>query len=237
MLIALEGIDGSGKGTQAASLVEKLKQHGLDVALFSFPRYEVTRFGAVIGEYLNGDFGEKIHPKLSSTIYAVDRFESCEDLKAQLSVRDVVVCDRYMPSNLAHQCAKLEPNSLGESDELADWIWDMEYNLFKIPKPDLVICLDLRVEFAALLIAKKAKRSYTDKKADIHEADLDYLSEVRKWYRKLGSSESLQHKDWQVVSVERNGHLRKVEDVFNNVWEVAHEACKDIIKPSSNDSK
>ena len=226
MLIVLEGIDGSGKGTQSVKLVESLKQKGADVALFAFPRYTITRFGAVVGQYLNGDFGVGVHPKVASTLYACDRFESKHDLEAQLAVRDIVVCDRYVPSNLAHQCAKLNKE---EGTKLAHWICDIEYGLFQVPVPDLVICLDLSVESAAKLIEKKAQRAYTEKKADLHECDLEYLKAVRNWYSFLPTSNCSRHRQWEVVSVERNGHLRSVDQVFEDVWQVAESACKDII--------
>ena len=72
MLIAIEGIDGSGKGTQARRLVDQLASEDVTTALLSFPRYDDTRFGSLIGDYLNGRYGnlEQVHPMLASLLFA-----------------------------------------------------------------------------------------------------------------------------------------------------------------------
>ena len=109
-LIVIEGIDGSGKGTQAQQLTERLIATGRRVRLLSFPRYRETLFGHAIGDFLNGRFGQlnEVHPFLASVLYAADRFESKSVLADALHQSDVVVCDRYVPSNLAHQGDKLD---------------------------------------------------------------------------------------------------------------------------------
>jgi dTMP kinase len=106
-LIVIEGIDGSGKGTQAQQLTERLAAAGHRVRLLSFPRYRDTLFGQAIGEFLNGRFGQldEVHPFLASVLYAADRYESKQVLLEALQQSDFVVCDRYVPSNLAHQGA------------------------------------------------------------------------------------------------------------------------------------
>src|SRR5580704_15426600 len=108
-LIAIEGIDGSGKGTQSRILVERLRQSGRKVELISFPRYEETFFGRLIGSFLNGQFGtlDQVHPVLVSLLFAGDRFESRPKLEKALATCDVVVLDRYVASNVAHQGAKI----------------------------------------------------------------------------------------------------------------------------------
>ena len=202
MLIVLEGIDGTGKGTQSKILVERLQAgwtgrgfipRFLDTRSHSSERWSV--------EYLNGDFGTDVHPKLASLAYMMDRRESRGDLEAQLAVRDVVVCDRYTQSNM-HQVAKLRDNS--EALALAKWLYETEYGLFELPLPDLVVQLDLSVKFAVKLIEKKSPRVYTDKVKDLHEADEEYLGRVRSWYSKVATlTEVRGAKDWREVSVER----------------------------------
>src|SRR5258708_39110698 len=110
MLIDLEGIDGSGKGTQARVLCDRFAQAGVSAALVSFPRYEATRFGRAVGEFLNGRFGslQQVHPFLVSLLFAGDRFESKEFLVQAIKSHAVVVLDRYVPSNVAHQASKVE---------------------------------------------------------------------------------------------------------------------------------
>src|SRR3712207_3314277 len=108
MLIAIEGIDGSGKGTQARLLRERCRAAGLSAALISFPRYAETRFGRAVGKFLNGRFGtlDQVSPFLAALLYAGDRFESRTLLRESLFANDVVVLNRYVASNVAHQGSK-----------------------------------------------------------------------------------------------------------------------------------
>lgn len=228
MLIVIEGIDGAGKGTQVGILQARLRVRNKKVHAFSFPRYDVTSGGGAIGQYLNGKFGDpvSVHPQLASLLYALDRFESRNDLRAQIAVQDVVVCDRYVPSNLAHQCAKLNDT---EGEALCQWINEIEYDLYELPVPDLIIQLDLPVELAAKLIAKKARRSYTDRKQDGHEADLTYLANVRKWYDKLEVEARTRCDRWVKIQVDNlRGDIRPVEHVAADIWNEVVMSCPDI---------
>ena len=114
-LVALEGIDGSGKGTQAERLVKRLSESGVAAELISFPRYQDTFFGKVAGSFLHGDFGslEEVHPFLVSLLFAGDRFESRPLLTAALARCEVVVLDRYVAWNIAHQGLKLRSRAAG----------------------------------------------------------------------------------------------------------------------------
>ena len=125
-LIAIEGIDGSGKGTQASRLTVALQARGLRTAMLQFPRYAATNFGTAIGDFLNGRFGslDQVHPQLAAVLYAGDRFESKQLLLSLISENDVVVLDRYVGSNLAHQAAKLDGD---ERKRLTQWIEQIEY--------------------------------------------------------------------------------------------------------------
>ena len=218
LLIALEGIDGSGKGTQSARLVEHLLQLGQKVELLSFPRYEHTRFGAAIGEFLNGKFDQldEVHPQLASLLFAGDRFESKDVILDAAERNDVVVFDRYVASNIAHQAAKLaEP----ERSQLMQWIDSIEHEVYGLPRPDLTILLDLPATAAQLLIAEKAARSYTDRAADLQEADGSYLERVRQVYRSLAAS----NKNWQVVECLSGDEVRSIEDIATQLQSIARD--------------
>ncbi|MGH7199471.1 MAG: thymidylate kinase [Planctomycetaceae bacterium] len=213
MLVAIEGIDGSGKGTQAALLRDRLEQSGRSAALISFPRYEHTAFGRAIGDFLNGRFGplDAVSPFLASLLYAGDRFESRPVLDEALRTNDVVVLDRYVASNIAHQGAKLEQ---AEREELRQFIERIEYDVHQLPRPDLTLWLDVPAEVAQRLIARKPRRNYTDKPADLQEADGGYLGRVRAVYRELAGTET----NWQRIDCLHGGALRPVDVIAADVW-------------------
>lgn len=215
MLIAIEGIDGSGKGTQAKLLHQRLLAAGLAAELISFPRYSETHFGKAIGRFLNGEFGslDQVDPHLAATLYAADRFESIGMLTSLLETKDVVVSDRYVASNVAHQGAKKTGD---ERIALQKWISTIEYDVFRLPQAQLVVHLDLPAETAQMLIARKSKRDYTDQAADLQEADRDYLDSVRQAYLELASSEA----NWSTISLLDESRLKSIEEVSDEIWSV-----------------
>lgn len=218
MLVAVEGIDGSGKGTQARRLCDRLVESGRTAQLVSFPRYTETLFGKAVGDFLNGRFGalEDVSPFLVSLLYAGDRLESREMLQKACDDNDVVVVDRYVASNVAHQGAKLDPD---ERPEFIEWIDRVEHEIYRLPRPDLVLLLDLPVETAQRLITRKRTRDYTDKPADIQEADAEYLARVRDLYLELAAQRS----NWRRIDSVGQQGLRTIDDVAEKVWDVVRE--------------
>ena len=217
-LVAIEGIDGSGKGTQARELVDRLGADDVSTTLLSFPRYSDTLFGAAIGEFLNGAFGplDAVAPQLAATLYAGDRYESRPVLLDALEKHEVVVCDRYVPSNLAHQGARV--NSTLRTALLA-WIQQIEYDVFALPRPDAVVWLDLPAQVTRTLIARKAARDYTNKAADLQEADTEYQASVRTVYATLCESDATWVRiDGLVGSpASDNETIRPVEEIADEV--------------------
>lgn len=221
LLVAIEGIDGSGKGTQAARLYEALKSAGVRCELFSFPRYRDTRFGAKIGDFLNGRFGEldKVSPFLVSLLFAGDRFESRQMLVDAIANNDVVLCDRYVASNIAHQAAKVDGH---ERQELVEWIRHVEHSLYQLPHADHTLFLDLPVNQATRLIALKAQRSYTDRAADLQECDQDYLQKVHDVYTQLAADEA----GWIRIDCLQGGQIKSIDQVAAEVWHALKSASK-----------
>ncbi|MGZ4390207.1 MAG: thymidylate kinase [Gaiellaceae bacterium] len=213
MLLALEGIDGSGKGTQAGRLAETATRSGYRVASFSFPRYDDNPFSAAVAAYLNGELGglDEVHPQLSALLYACDRYHARPELVAALAENDLVVCDRYVASNMAHQGAKLE----GEARvQLLDWLDTVEYGEFALPRPDLVVLLDAPAALARELVGRKGARAYTTLVADIHESDTGHGDESRAIYLELARSD-----DWLVVPASTpEGTLREVDEIATEIW-------------------
>ncbi len=212
-LIVIEGIDGSGKGTQSAILHQRFEQAGIRSELLSFPRYQSTFFGARIGEFLNGKFGSlsELPPFLVSLLYAGDRFESREVIAEARRRAQVVVLDRYVPSNIAHQAAKADP---AEREELRKWIEHVEYNLFQLPPPEKVILLDIATWASQELIRRKNPRSYTDRKTDLQESDVPYLESVRQLYLTLANLSP----SWSIVSISQNDQIRSIDEIAEDIW-------------------
>lgn len=211
VLIAIEGIDGSGKGTQAARLHTSLIAQGKRTALLSFPRYQQTAFGKKVGDFLNGRFGtlDSVHPLLVSLLFAGDRFESKRLIQNALAENDVVICDRYVASNVAHQGAKVTGP---ERDELVSWVLHLEYSIYELPKATKTLFLDVPVKFAQQLIAAKARRDYTDKAADLQEADGQYLQSVRDVYLQLAKAE-----DWSTIPCLAEQGVRSIDEIAADI--------------------
>jgi len=213
VLLAIEGIDGAGKGTQAAQLVARAQAAGRSAALISFPTYDGNPFSRAVADYLNGEFGgaDEVHPELAAMLYAADRYHARPQLVGALEAHDLVVCDRYVGSNAAHQGAKLE----GEARErLLAWLEAVEYGEFELPRPDLVVLLDAPVALARRLVALKSERGYTTLEADIHEADVEHSSATRDVYLELADRYG-----WRVVATEASdGEPRNVAEVGDEIW-------------------
>jgi dTMP kinase len=216
LFLAFEGIDGSGKGTQAARLAETALAEGRSVASFSFPLYDENPFSRAIGQYLNGELGslDEVHPALSALLYACDRFHARPDLVRAIEDHDLVVCDRYVASNLAHQGSQLEGP---DRQRLLDWLHEVEYGEFALPKPDLVVLLDADPKLARALVAKKGARSYTTLEADILESDEAHGDASREIYLDLAGRDD----GWRVVATARDdGGVRDVDDIAAEIWAV-----------------
>lgn len=191
-IIVIEGIDGSGKNTQSNLILKYLIQSGIKAEKISFPAYDETFFGKEVGNYLNGQFGglDEINPKLAAMLYAGDRFEKKEYIEKKLSEGFILIIDRYVPSNIAHQASKYDGL---ERENLADWINQLEYDVYKIPKPDVIIFLDVPPKKSQELVLTKKKRTYTEKKQDLHEENRPYLEKVYSYFCELSERNKWTH--------------------------------------------
>ena len=208
MIIAIDGIDGAGKGTQAKKLQKYFLFKDLPCKLISFPIYD-SIFGKMISEYLNGEYGSlySVNPKLPSLLYAQDRnlFFSNFAYKPD----EILIIDRYVNSNLAHQGSKLHSE---KRRQIMNWILELEYKVNKIPRPDVSFILDLEIENSIKNVTKKKKRSYTELTHDLHESNYDYLKESRNVFLSLANNDKT-----HLIKCDLHGELRKQENILNEI--------------------
>ena len=192
-LIAIEGIDGSGKRTQLELLEKALVAAGHSVYSTGFPQYH-SWFGKMVGQFLNGDFGalETVDPHFTALLYAGDRFEAKPQLSAALAEGKIVLADRYIGSNLAHQTARVPP---AQRDSFIAWIEHLEYGIYQLPRETLVLYLRVPPRQAQVLVARKSARSYTAETKDIQEASLGHLEDAAAIYDQLA-----RRPNWAVIS-------------------------------------
>lgn len=182
-LIAIEGIDGSGKGTQLELLQKALRERGVAVHATNFPHYQ-SWFGSMVGQFLNGKFGalETVDPHFAALLYAGDRFEAKGELTDALAQGKLVLADRYIASNLAHQTGRVPA---AQRSEFIAWLEHLEYNIYGLPREDRVIYLRVPPAQAQALVSQKAARSYTIAKQDIQESSLRHLQDAAEMYDQL----------------------------------------------------
>lgn len=176
-LITLEGLDGSGKGTQAQLLYQALTQRGVQVKKVSFPCYQDPS-STLVRMYLSGAFGRRpqdVNAYAASVFYAVDRYASYrQDWQNFYQTGGVVLADRYTTANAVHQCSKLPQT---QWNDFLDWLFDLEYNKMGLPTPDAVFFLDMEPAISQRLLAGRYQGS--EAKKDIHERDAAYLTRSR----------------------------------------------------------
>jgi dTMP kinase len=170
MLIVLEGVDGAGKATQLSLVSERLRDAGLSIETISFPRYQQGLFAATVGRFLDGGFGDPraVPPQLPALLFACDRLEHRRQLNEALERSDLVLADRYVASNAAYQGARLEND---EREAFLQWLLDVEYGVFELPRPALQVYLRVDAATARRLVAGKSERAYTSRTHDVLEED------------------------------------------------------------------
>lgn len=181
--IVLEGIDGSGKATQLEMLARAFASRGIAFTKVSFPRYDGF-FGKLVARFLNGEFGplEAVDPHFSALLYAGDRWEARPLLENDLAAGRVLLADRYIASNLAHQGARVPHQA---QPEFLTWLKKLEYEIYGLPPEDLVVYLRVPPSEAHRLVGEKAARGYTKRRRDLQEANLTHLKAASEVYDEL----------------------------------------------------
>ncbi len=218
--LVIEGLDGSGKSTQVQLLRDYFEAENIAYRFLHFPRTESPYFGELIAMFLRGDLGSlhEVHPKLVAMLYAGDRHNASEQINEWLGNGYLVLADRYMHSNIAYQCAKID--SYDEQQHLGEWIRKLEYEYWKIPVPDQVVYLDVPFYFIEKNLARTRNgkdRDYLQGGEDIHEADLMFQRRVGEVYLQQA------HLDPAFVVLncsDADGGMKLPEEIFSDLLQL-----------------
>jgi dTMP kinase len=225
-LIAIEGIDGSGKRTQVDLLAASLCQRGYTVHQIGFPKYDST-FGKLVGQFLDGQLGplEAVDPRFTALLYAGDRLEAKPELDAELRQGHIVLADRYVGSNLAHQGARSAPQTRAE---FLAWIRHVEYSIYGLPREQLILYLRVAPEQAQKLVQQKSARGYTAATHDIQEASLHHLHSAAAVYDELATQPP-----WVTVDCfdSLRGVMRSPEEISAEIFQVVEPLLAQTVAP------
>ena len=215
ILIAIDGVDASGKQTHTTMLFDKLSNDGYNVRKISFPAYE-SPSSELVKMYLSGDFGDKpedVNAYAASSFFAADRFASFRtDWREFYDKADsVIIADRYTSSNMIHQASKID--DLDEKDKFLDWLFELEYKVYGIPKPDLTFFLDMPVEFAKKLMQDRENKFDNSDVKDIHERNREYLEKSYNNACYIADKFSWEH----ILCVQNEG-IRSIEEINDEIY-------------------
>jgi dTMP kinase len=213
-LIVIEGTDGSGKSTQFDLMVKRLTAEGYDVATFKFPQYDEPS-SYFVREYLNGTYGsaDEVGPYTGSLFYALDRFAGAPKIREALDAGKVVLVDRYVGSNMAHQGTKFDRAE--ERRGYFIWLDNLEFELLRIPRPQMSFVLRVPVNVSKELMREPRQRAYTDKKLDLHEADQEHLERSLQVYDDMCQ---LFPKDFTRIECTYRDHMLPIETIHEILW-------------------
>ena|SRR3989344_4312446 len=210
--IVIEGVDGSGKGTQVALLADYLKNHKKHFEIADFPQY-YNFSGAFVAKYLRGEYGtaDEVGPYRGSIFYAVDRYDKSFDIKKWLKEGKNVIANRYASANMGHQAGKIHNKK--SRDLFLNWVSNLEYKIFGIPKPDMTIFLYVTPEIGHKLVGKKSARKYIKgKNRDIHEEDLNHLKRASEAFLYVAKKYN-----WEIINCAPKGEMRTREDIHKDI--------------------
>lgn len=213
-LIVFEGTDGSGKSTQFTRLCQRLEREGKTFQRLVFPQYDKPS-STLLRMYLNGEFGshpEDVNPYAASTFYAADRYASWKQVWGEYYRQGgLVLADRYTTSNAVHQACKLPEQ---EWENFFRWLEDFEFDKLGLPRPDVVIYLDMPTDRVVSLL--RAREAATHTTADIHEVDTHYLALCRK--TALRAADCL---GWRrVACADADGQVRSIEEISREIEDI-----------------
>lgn len=225
LIIIESGSDASGKATQSKELLKKLQKDGYNVKKVEYPNYK-SESSALVKMYLNGDFGKNaddVDAYIASTFFAADRYASFKtEWESFYNEGGIIIADRYTTSNMVHQASKMDEN---ERDKFIDWLFDYEFNLYKIPKPDCVVFLDVPIEFSKKLMDNRKNKFTGEDKKDIHEGDIEYLT--RSYNNALHIADKY---DWKKINCIEKEDLRSIDSIHEEIYKIVKETIDSMEK-------
>ncbi|MCF6150474.1 MAG: dTMP kinase [Candidatus Kuenenia sp.] len=215
-LIVITGIDGSGKTVQTNLLYERLQNEGYPVVTIDFPQYGKTFFAEMITKYLKGEFGaaDSVNPYFASILYAGDRFEGKSQIQAWLNDGKIIISNRYVCDNMAHQGGKIHDSN--EKEKFFQWLDRLEHSVFGIPRSDINILLYVPAEIAYRLVEKKGHREYlAGAKKDIHEENMHHMKSAQDTFMEIAKSGT----GWKTIDCTEDGLLLSEQIISDKIWQ------------------
>lgn len=214
ILIAIDGVDASGKESQSKALYSRLKEAGYNVLRVSFPDYD-SESSSLVKMYLSGAFGEDpnaITPYVASTFYAADRFASyTTKWKAFYESGGIVIADRYTTANMVHQASKIRDEN--EKNVFLDWLWNLEYEIYGIPKPKQVFFMDMPPEYSTKLMDGRKNKFTGDAQKDIHEKDKNHIREAYENALYVAGKYN-----WELIRCVSEDTIRSIDTISDEIY-------------------
>ena len=214
LIICFEGLDASGKQTQVKKIYDRLLEEGHNVMRISFPNYD-SESSTLVQMYLDGKMGmdpATINPYAASTFYASDRFITFnQEYQKFYDEGGIILCDRYTTSNMLFQASKFD--DLKEKDIYLDWLWDLEFEKFKLPAPDKVLFLDVPTSVSKKLMEGRLNKFTGEEKKDIHESNGKFMNST---YNNAMYIANKYH--WDKINCVKNNVLKSIDDIHNDIY-------------------
>ena len=216
-VIAIEGIDGSGKSVQFARLKAAIEAMGHTVEAREYPVYS-SYFGSLVGEYLSGSGGVKadtVDAKSMALWFALDRWEDMKNHRD--GEYDYMLINRYVLSNGVYQSIRYI--DLGKEDRV-EWVFDLEYNHFGLPRADLFLFYDVATAQAGENVMKKGFRDYVGgEKKDVYESSGGIQERARAKYLETAQRRD----DIAVIQCMGASGFRTIDDIAAETLAVLKE--------------
>lgn len=213
-LYVIDGTDASGKQTQFEKLQQRLKKENIDFRTVSFPNYD-SPSSSLVKMYLSGEFGENakdVSPYIASTFYAADRYATYKTkLEDYYNNGGIILADRYTTANMVHQAGKIKDKQ--ERERFLNWLWDFEFNLYKLPVPTKVFFLNMPPEYAFELMKNRENKFTHEAQKDIHERDKNHMIDSYN-----AACDVAQKYNWVTIDCIKDDKIRTIEEIHEDIF-------------------